>query len=185
MKKYLLLFFMFIIALPSALAQEKDRAKMMEELQKFKIDFLAKEMELSEKQRAEFTPLYKEYEKECRQSGAEVWKLERELKKNKNASEADYKKLAELQQKSRETHNEITKKFDAKLETFLSAKQIYNMHQGEEKFFEKMKEMRKKHHGGNHSNDNKGPRPSDKRPSKDKRNAPGPDNDCLPSTIDL
>lgn len=184
MKKYLLLFLLTIIALPVAFAQEKDRAKMMEELQKFKIDFLAKEMELSEKQKAEFTPIYKEYEKECRQSGSEVWKFERELKKNKNASEADYKKLSELQQKSRETHNEITKRFDAKLESFLSAKQIYNMHQGEEKFLEKMKEMRKKHHGGNHSHDNKGPRPSDKKP-KDKKDAPCPDDVCPPSPIDL
>ncbi len=175
---------MTIISLPVALAQEKDRAKMMEELQKFKIDFLAKEMELSEKQKAEFTPIYKEYEKECRESGAEVWKFERELKKNKNASEADYKKLSELQQKSRETHNEITKRFDAKLESFLSAKQIYNMHRAEEKFFEKMKEMRKKHHGGNHSHDNKGGRNADKKP-KDKKDCPNADEACLHSPIDL
>lgn len=142
-----------ILSIPATFAQDKDRAKMREELQQFKIDFLSKEMELSEKQKTEFTPLYKEYEKECRQSGADVWKLEREIKNNKNASEADYKKLSELQQKSREKHNEITKKFDEKLETFLSAKQVYNMHQAEEKFMEKMKEMRKKHHDRKHNSE--------------------------------
>ena len=33
-----------ILSLPSAFAQDKDKAKMMVELQQFKIDFLAKEM---------------------------------------------------------------------------------------------------------------------------------------------
>ena len=151
MKKYLLLALLLLLVIPCVSAQDnKDKAKMMEDLQNFKIDFLAKEMQLSEKEKAEFVPLYKEYDKECRQSGSEVWKLERELKRNKNASDADYKRLSELQQRSREQHNEITKRFDTRLETFLSAKQIYDMHKGEEKFFEKMKEMRKKHHEGKH-----------------------------------
>lgn len=184
MKKYLLLLLLAILAIPGAFSQEKDRAKMMEELQKFKIDFLAKEMELSEKQKAEFTPLYKEYEKECRQSGAEVWKFERELKRNSNASEADYKKLSELQQKSRDKHNEITKRFDAKLESFLSAKQIYNLHQGEQKFFEKMKEMRKKNPEGKHHHGNSGPRNSDKKP-KDKKDGISAPSPYEPMPIDL
>ncbi|MDE7097477.1 MAG: hypothetical protein K2O47_08300, partial [Muribaculaceae bacterium] len=141
----------------------KDRAKMMEDLQNFKIDFLAKEMQLTEKEKAEFIPLYKDYDKECRQSGSEVWKLERELKRNKNASDADYKKLAELQQKSREKHNEIVKRFDARLETFLSAKHIYNMHQGEERFLDKMKEMRRKNHDGKHPHARPDAKPGDKR----------------------
>lgn len=160
MKKYLLLLLISFLSVPFAVAQEKkDKAKMMEELQQFKLDYLSKEMQLSEKEKAEFVPLYKEYDKERRQAGAEAWKFERDLKKKNDASEADYKKLSELQQAARAKDNEIVKKYDARFESILSAKQIYTMHQAEEKFFEKMKEMRKKNHEGKHHNEknDKGP----------------------------
>ncbi|MDE6551577.1 MAG: hypothetical protein K2K98_01245 [Muribaculaceae bacterium] len=173
MKKYLLFLLLAILTLPAAFAQDKDKAKMKEELQQFKIDFLAKEMNLSEKEKAEFTPLYNEYDEQRRQAGSEAWKFERELKKKKDASEADYKHLSELQQKARSKDNEIVKQYDAKFGAFLSAKQIYQMHQGEEKFFEKMKEMRRKHRDGKHGKpDSKGP----KKP-RDRHDSPFPD-DC-------
>ncbi len=179
MKKYLLLLLLAILSGPCLLAQDKDKAKMKEELQQFKIDFLVKEMQLSDKEKAEFIPLYKEYDEQRRKAGAEAWKYERELKKKKDATDADYKKLSELQQKAREKDNEIVKKFDARFESFLSAKQIYNMHQGEEKFFEKMKEMRKNHHGGKHPNGNKDKKPSPKK-NKDKKDCPTPCEECTP-----
>lgn len=164
MKKYLLLLLFAILTVSVSSAQDKkDRAKMMEELQQFKIDYISKEMNLSEKEKSEFIPLYKEYDKERRQAGAEAWRYERELKKNKNASEADYKKLSELQQQAREKDNVIVKNFDSKLEKMLSAKQIYNMHQAESKFLDKMKEMRKKHPGGNHPHENKESKASGKK----------------------
>lgn len=179
MKKYLLLLLLALTAIPAAFAQDKDRAKMMEELQQFKIDFLAKEMNLSEKEKSEFDPLYKEYDEQRRHAGAEAWKFDRELKKKKDPSEADYKRLSELQQKAKEKDNEIVKKFDARLESFLTAKQIYQMHQGEEKFFEKMKEMRKKHHEGKHHNG----KPDSKSPkkTKDRRDTPNPEESQAPT----
>lgn len=162
MKKHILLIFSLLFSI-TAFAQKQDRAKMMEDIQKFKIDFLAKEMSLSEKEKAEFAPIYKEYDEEIRKSGADAFKFERELKKKKDAAtEADYKKLADLQKKSRENFDAISKKYDERFEKFLSAKQIYQMHKGEEKFFEKMKEMRKKHKdqknkGGKGNPDKKAP----------------------------
>lgn len=179
MKKYFLLLMLSVLTFPCILAQDKDKAKMMEELQQFKIDFLAKEMQLSEKEKAEFIPLYKEYDEQRRKAGSEAWKFEREVKKKKDASEADYKKLSELQQKAREKDNEIMKKFDSRLESFLTAKQIYNMHQGEDKFFNKMKEMRKKNHGGKHSNATHNKKPSPTK-NKDKRDCPTPCEECTP-----
>lgn len=183
MKKYLLLLLLAFLAIPAAIAQDKDKAKMREELQQFKIDFLAKEMNLTDKEKAEFSPLYKEYDEQRRRAGSEAWKFERELKKKKDASEADYKRLSELQQKAREKDNEIVKKFDSRLESFLTAKQIYQMHQGEEKFFEKMKEMRKKNHDGKHGKpDGKHGKPDGKAPGKikDKKDSPDAYDDCCP-----
>ena len=183
MKKYLLFLLLAVFTLPAVFAQggnKDDRAKMREELLQFKIDFLAKEMQLSEKEKAEFVPLYKEYDEQRRKAGSEAWKFERQLKKNKDASEADYRKLSELQQKAREKDNEIVKKFDSRFESFLSAKQIYTMHQGEEKFFEKMKEMRKKNRDGNHSHGKVDSRPSDRK-NKDRKDPPSPCGDCAES----
>ena len=112
MKKYLLLFLLAILASPCSLAQGKDKKKRMEELQQFKIDYIVKEIQLSEKEKAEFIPLYTEYDRARRQAGSEAWKFERELKKKKDGSEADYKKLHELQQIAREKDNEIVKTYD-------------------------------------------------------------------------
>lgn len=184
MKKYLLLLLVAILAIPFAEAQEKDKAKMMEELQQFKLDYISKEMQLSEKEKAEFIPLYKEYDKERREAGAEAWKFERELKKKGDPSEADYKKLSELQQKAREKDNVIVKNFDSKLEKLLSAKQIYTMHQAEGKFFEKMKEMRRNHRDGKHHGDKDQHKNSGKK-QKDKKDRPCDHDDCAPWPIEL
>lgn len=146
MKKYLLLLLAFFLFVPSLIADDmKDRKKMSEEIQKFKIDYLAKEMGLSEAEKAKFEPIYNEYDEARRKAGAEAWRFERKLKKEKNASEDDYKKLSELQQETREKINDIDKEYNKKFESFLTSKQIYQMHQGEEKFFSKMKETKKKH----------------------------------------
>lgn len=150
MKKYILLI-IALLGCMSGFAQKQDREKMKEDIQKFKIDYLAKEMSLTEKEKAEFAPLYKEYDDELRKTGEESFRFERELKKKKDAAtDADYKKLSELKKKSRDDFDAVTKKYDEKFEKILSAKQIYTMHKGEEKFFEKMKEMRKKHKDDKH-----------------------------------
>jgi len=150
MKKHFLFIITLLLLSTPSFADKKDRAKMMEEIQKFKIDFLAQEMDLSEKTKAEFAVIYKEYDNELRKTGSEAFKFERELKKKKDATDADYKKLADLQKKSREDFEAVNQKYEPKFESILNAKQIYQMHKAEEKFFEKMKEMRKKHGRHNH-----------------------------------
>ncbi len=169
MKKYFLfLLTLLIFSIPS-FADKKDRAKMMEEIQKFKIDFLAQEMGLSEKTKADFAAIYKEYDNELRKTGSEAFKFERELKKKKDATDADYKKLSDLQKKSREDFDAVNQKYEPKFESILNAKQIYQMHKAEEKFFEKMKEMRKKHGGHKHKGRSEAPN------RKGSKHAPQPD----------
>lgn len=177
MKKHFLSLLIILVTCAAALAQDKDREKMREDIQKFKVEYIAQEMNLSEKQKAEFTPLYNEYDAAVRKSGEEAYNFERQLKKKKDASDEDYKKLAELQKKSREDFNKIAKKYDEKFEKILSAKQIYTMHKAEDKFLEKMKEMRKKHKAGRNKKKNgqgnvskdrkvkKAPHPADTAPS--------------------
>lgn len=150
MKKYLLIILTLTLASFSSFADKKDRGKMMEDIMRFKIDYLAQEMELSEKEKADFAPIYKDYDAELRKTGSEAFKYERELKKKENATDADYQKLADLQKKSREDFDAVNRKYEPKFEEILNAKQIYKMRKAEEKFFEKMKEMRKKHRNHKH-----------------------------------
>lgn len=168
MKKYISLLFALLMLSQAASAQDNrpDKKKMREDLEKFKIEFITNEMKLSEKEKAEFIPLYREYSQERRKAGAEVWKMERELQKKKDATPEEYKRLTELQRKAREKDNAITAQYDAKFEKILNPKQIYLMHKAEEKFFDKMKEMRKKHgeppHKDNGKKGNRGDRPKQK-----------------------
>lgn len=159
MKKYILILLALLAFVPAINADDKkDKQKMLEEIQNFKIDFLSKEMNLTEAEKAKFVPLYTEYDNARRKAGAEAWRFERSLKKKKDATDEDYKKLTELQQSAREKGAAIEKEYNKKFEKFLSARQIYQMRQGEEKFFSKMKEMRKKHRKGDPGHRN-GPRP--------------------------
>ncbi|MDE6340860.1 MAG: hypothetical protein K2K93_00950 [Muribaculaceae bacterium] len=181
MKRYitLLLSFLFVIAAAEAQnSSQTDKKKMMEDLEKFKIDFITKEMNLSEKEKAEFIPIYKEYSQERRKAGAEAWKLERELQKKKDASPEDYKRLADLQRKAREKDNTITTQYDAKFEKILNAKQIYLMHKAEEKFFDKMKEMRKKHGDKSQKEAGKGHKRAERQKAKGKPCAEAPLPEC-------
>lgn len=167
MKKYLLILLSLVVFTPYIVAQgPKDKDKMREEIQKFKIDFLAKEMELTEAEKAKFGPIYNEYDEAKRNAGEKAWLFERELKKKqKTATDDDYNKLSKLQLEAREKVNGIDKKYNKKFETILTAKQIYLMHQGEEKFFSKMKKMREKHKPGKDKKPGK--------PRKDPKNHPG------------
>lgn len=95
MKKYLLLLLAFFLFVPSLIADDmKDRKKMSEEIQKFKIDYLAKEMGLSEAEKAKFEPIYNEYDEARRKAGAEAWRFERKLKKRKTHPKRITKNLA-------------------------------------------------------------------------------------------
>ena len=164
MKKQIFFLLALVFLSIPCFADKKDRTKMMEEIQNFKIDFLAQEMGLTEKAKSDFAPLYREYDNELRKTGSEVFKFEREMKKKKEPTDADYKRLSELQKKSRADFEAVNKKYEPKFEAILNAKQIYQMHKGEEKFLEKMKEMRKKHGGDRKHRGN----PDRKGPHQDK-----------------
>lgn len=180
MRKYLLILLACFCLIPAAFAQTSDdKAKMRADLEKFKLDFVAKEMGLSEKEKADFAPIYKEYSAARKTANEEAFKFERKIKRNPNATPEDYKELSELQHKAREKDNEIVKAYDLKFESILNAKQIYRMHKAEERFFEKMKEMRKKHSDHSIGKNSKG-KPSDVKPNRGK---PCP-NDCPTPTTE-
>lgn len=133
----------------SVFAQERhqkhadgDRRKgLSKEISEFKIKFLAQEIELSSEKQKQFEELYKAYENEKHEIFSQTMKLERRIKNDKNATDADYEKLKNALTEARVKDAEIEKKYDRKFAAILSQKQIYLMKKAEMAFHDRMKEM--------------------------------------------
>ena len=144
------LFFIFILSIMGVgivSAQghhRKDREKMMKELWEFKLKYLAQEMELQSDQQERFFALYNEMSAKRRECMSAAWKLERKVKRSKDATESDYEAAAEAMSKAKIEDAKIEKEYDEKFSEFLSQKQIYKMKTAENEFRKNMQEMRNK-----------------------------------------
>ena len=148
MTKHLLLILALLVGGLSAAAQKHEGKKgenMMKELQEFKIKFIAQEIDLQDSQKAKFVELYNEMTTKRMDAMRDAWKMERDLKKNKEATEADYQAVTDAMTKAKAEDASIEKNYDEKFATFLSQKQIFKMKEAENEFRKKMAEMRHKH----------------------------------------
>ena len=143
---------MMLCALGAAFAQEDDAAKrdkIYREVQEFKMNYLAQEMDLSEDQKKKFIEVYEEMNESRHQCFKEAMHMDRKLKKDKDASEEDYAKVTEAFSKANAQWAEMEKAYNEKFSEFLSQKQIYKMKEAENSFrvkLEEMKHNRKKDH---------------------------------------
>ena len=152
MRKLLLLISLALFAIGAAFAQKDDalkREKMFREVQEFKMKYLAQEMDLSESQKAKFYELYEEMSQSKRECYKEYWVLNRRVKHEKNATEADYQNVTQAFDKANAEWALTGKQYNEKFAEFLTPKQIYKMKEAENDFrskFEEMKQNRKKEH---------------------------------------
>jgi hypothetical protein len=129
----------------SASAQNSDgksREQMMKEIREFKLKFLAQEIDLKEDQKARFIELYSEMSDKRAECMKDALRMERSVKKNADATEADYQKATDAMTKAKAEDAAIEKAYDDKFAQFLSQKQIYKMKEAENEFRKKMSEMR-------------------------------------------
>lgn len=156
MKKLFILIFFLTAGITMAFAHEEDavkREKMFRDVQEFKMKYLAQEMELSEVQKKKFFETYEEMmesKKECYQ---EAVVMDRRLKEEKDASEADYQQVRNAFNEANSNWNAIEKEYDEKFSEFLTQKQIYKMKEAESSFrakFDEMKHARRKGHHKEH-----------------------------------
>lgn len=140
----ILLGMLLIFAAPMAAQQKKGRAEMWKEMQEFKIKFLSQEMELKDNQIKQFSDVYMKMSEEKGALFRETRKLERKLKSNKEATDEDYAAMSKQLTEVKERDAAIDKKYDALFADFLTSKQIFKMKAAEEKFREKMHQMRHK-----------------------------------------
>ena len=127
MNKLILTLVLILTAVSAAFAGggNEKRHKMMKEVKEFKMKFLAQEMELTDDQRDRFFSLYDAMMAEKHTAFKKVHEMEKKLKTNKDATEADYEAVARAITKSRAEDAEIDRKYDAEFSKFLSQKQIF------------------------------------------------------------
>lgn len=120
----------------------KDREQMRKEMDEFKAKFIAQEMGLDKNDEKQFIELYQQMLNEKFVVLHPVWRAERNLKKNRNASEQEYVNVSKLMSEAKEKDAEIERRYEDKFSSFLSAKQIFKMKAAEDAFRRKMEEMR-------------------------------------------
>lgn len=145
MRKFTLLLLFGLFALIPSFAQKNNtgRDKRME-FKEYRMKVLAQEMDLKDDQQKKFFELYDQMMDEKFKLLKETKSLEKKLKSDAEVSDAEYKKVSDAITAAKEKLAAIEKKYDEKFSQFLSPKQIYKMKSAEEKFREKMNEMRHK-----------------------------------------
>lgn len=146
MKKIIYMLIMTLLAciLPGY-AQDKpkkSRAEMHKEMVEFKTKYIAQEMELTDEQKEKFAPLYEQMDRERWQLFRETRALEKKLKNDKTATDADYEAAVKAVNEAKEKGAEIEKNYNEKFKKFLSAKQLYKMKEAEDAFNQRMMKMR-------------------------------------------
>ena len=145
MKKIFLIAFTLILGLGSMCAQgngKKSRAEMKKEFKEFKMKFIAQEVDLQDDQQKQFFVLFEQMSDERMQVFEQTRRLERKVKKDPQATDEDYAAVSRAITEAKEKDAAIEKKYDAKFSTFMSSKQLFKMKAAEEKFRQKMNEMR-------------------------------------------
>ena len=142
MNKFLVIILFAIVAAVPAFAQKKDHETMRKELMEFKLKYLAQEMDLQEDQQKKFFELYNQMSDEKAKLFKETKSLEKKLKDSPDASDAEYESVSMAITASKEKDAAIEKKYDEQFKKFLTAKQIFKMKSAEERFRQKMNEIR-------------------------------------------
>lgn len=122
----------------------KGHAEKKKEMMEFKLKFLADAIDLKEDQRKQFNEVYSQMDQERWAVMKSLKKTKKELNENKKASETDYEQACAKMAADKEKMAQIEKKYDEKLATFLTKKQLFKLKEAEATFMEKLRECRDK-----------------------------------------
>lgn len=146
MKKNLFLLFLAVLFAVPSFAQkqeDKDKEARRKEMLEFKLDYLAKEIDLRDDQKKQFNELYTQMEVERRAIYKKIKKAEKSVA-DKDASEAAYEKASKEIQAARAEMVQIEQQYDEKFASFLSKKQMFKLREAEGKFMQKMQDCKEK-----------------------------------------
>lgn len=120
---------------------DRERKQWFGEMRRFKADFVAKELNLTEDQKAKFIPLYEEMDAKTAQVGEEARRMERNLgKKGENITDTEYEKTAEALYEAKGKEAAIEMEYFTKFKSILSKKQLFQLKGAERKFTRQLME---------------------------------------------
>lgn len=148
MKKTLFLSLILLIcsAIPSQAQQKKvnkDRSKWNQEFRDFKLKFISQEIGLQENQKKRFNDLYAQMEKEKENVRKKTRQLEKTIKNNAKATDAQYEAVAIAITDAQINNAQIEKNYYTKFKSILTPKQMYLMKKAERKFTHRLMKMGK------------------------------------------
>ncbi len=113
----------------------RDRQTWIKEMQQYKTDFISKKLNLTEEQKARFTPLYNSMDEEIRKTQEEADQLYRQTeKKGVKASDLEYEKAAEASYELKGRENEIEMRYFKEFKAILTPKQLFQLKDAERDF---------------------------------------------------
>lgn len=141
--KYLLLpLVMLLMTAVSMHAQKADREEWNNELNEFRHDFLAKELQLTDAQKAKFFALYDAMSRERRTLRRQVRNARKELDaKGSAAKEADYAAFNKLELEANGKINDVETKYYKQFKSVLTAKQQSHLKEAEDKFAKTIRKL--------------------------------------------
>ncbi len=135
-----------LMLLPVAASAQKpsdrERKTWMKEMQQYKNEFMTRKLELTDEQKAKFLPMYDRMEKEVRAVNEQTMKMERDIKKNKEATDLEYEKLAEAQVELKAREAKIELKYLKEFKAILKPSQLVKLKKAERDF---SRQLMKKH----------------------------------------
>ncbi len=135
MKKYILFILIAAILPIASFAQDNNHKQWWKEMQEYKMNFIAKEIGLSEEQKEKFFPIYNEMEAAIFKLNKETRELEKKISSNKqDVSDIEYEKAAEAMFELNAKEGSIEESYFTKFQSVLTPKQLFKLKIAERKF---------------------------------------------------
>jgi len=136
--RILLLSLSFVLAL-TAFSQPKhkggpDRDKFYEQLRPYQHDFISKELELSRDQARDFFPIYDQLDDELKKIGKETRELEKQVLKNKEATDTEIEAASQAIFAQKEKEGKIELEYYEKFKQILEPRQLLKLKSAERRF---------------------------------------------------
>lgn len=145
-RSLILILFLSLIFSATVFAQKGagHRQKWMKEMQQAKIEFMTKELDITEQQKARFAETMIAMEKELGKLRGETRSMEKSIKDKNNATDLEYEKAAEAMFEFKSREGAIEKKYYTIFKQFLTPQQLFKFYPAERKWMKTLMKHRKK-----------------------------------------
>ena len=129
-----------------ASAQDKSehRKKWMQEMNNAKIEFMNKELKITNEQKDQFNKLYKAYQEELHKIRRETRALEKNINSKKDVTDLEYQKAAEAMFELDANVGNINKKYFEQFKKILTPQQLFNFQKAESHWTKHLMKHRKR-----------------------------------------